>query len=106
MGITVLTLGLASTVGFVIPDHLSGDEARVFQVGVTPPTKQYPEGHPIYRLVYESGFSCALRWQDGQAIPDYSLGVIPFVQGGSAGWKNQAFHSPTACQKNMREELV
>jgi hypothetical protein len=101
MGITVLTLALASKTKFTIPDHLSGDEAEVVLVGRTPKTKRYPNGHPIYQLVYKSGFRCSLLWQDGQAVPKYKLGIIPFVSGGRKGWSNQAHILPSTCQNHQ-----
>ena len=103
MGITVLTLGLASLEGSTIPDHLSGDKVHVVLEGRTPKTKRYPDGHPVYVLVYESGFRCGLKWKDGQATPRYTRGVIPFVKQGRVGWHNQAHQTPNACLLLQKE---
>ena len=103
MGITVLTLGLASLEGITIPDHMSGDKVYVVMEGRTSKTKRYPEGHPIYVLVYESGFRCGLKWKDGQATPRYVRGNIPFIKQGRAGWYNLAHKTPDACLLLQKE---
>lgn len=108
MGITVLTLALASFEGITIPDHISGDKVRIVMQGRTPKTKRYPNGHPVYVLVYDSGFRCGVTWKDGQATPKYMRGVIPFVKHGRVGWYNQAHKTPSACllfQKKLELEL-
>lgn len=76
MGITPLTLGLASLRGTEISDHKSGQMVRVQNLW---------EGEkPLFEfvLLYKSGFTCRIRWQNGQGFPGYCDGVIPFVQNG------------------------
>lgn len=98
MGITVLTLAnLSLDESRSFPDHKSGDYAHVIVDGMTDSTKRYPQGHPIYILKYDSGFRCGVKWKDGQAIPAYGLGVIPFLKGGRHAWFEQAFKNPSSC---------
>ncbi len=93
MGITPLTLGLASIrrgEGAKIPDHKSGEMVAV--------TVRYVDDNPHFTLVYPSGFSCKVVWQDGQGFPGYTEGRIPFVQGGREGWCRQHKEKPIICQ--------
>jgi len=93
VGITPLTLGWASTrKGAKIPDHKSGEMVEV--------VAKYLEGsrNPIFRLVYSSGFTCRVRWQDGQAVPGYSAGVIPFVKDRT----KQRGQLPKACHQLVK----
>lgn len=97
MGITVLTLALASlpATRFLIPDHLSEEKVSVEMVGYPAKSPEGLIGHPIYQLVYKSGFRCGLRWKDGQAVPAYSPGIIPFYRNG----RNGVVEKPSMCLK-------
>lgn len=99
MGITVSHLALASLNGSTVFDRQSRQEAFVKVIGRTPKSKRFPEGHPIYRLFYPSGFTCGLRWQDGQASPAYTLGVIPYFKEGKQGRPDQVCPPPSRCIK-------
>ncbi len=88
MGITPLTLGLASERGTTIPDHKSGQMVHVENL--------WKYGRPLFEFIlrYESGFCCRVRWQDGQGFPGYCEGVIPFVPNGRY---KEVGETPKAC---------
>ena len=68
MGITVLTLALASVRREPIPDHRSGAMVHVKVLGRTPKSVRYPNGHPDYVLEYANGVQCSLKYEDGQGV--------------------------------------
>ena len=98
MGITVSTLGLASLTKFKIPDHLSGEKVSVNMSGRMEVSKRHTVGHPIYQLIYESGFRCGVRWKEGQAVPAYCPGIIPF-------YRNGLLEKPSMCL-NLKNSVV